>query len=460
MHNLMLLSALAQAKPVVPPTPVADPEATYNPLRSFAPLVEAVQPAVVTIEISSKADLTEIPSHMLEMLEMLGLAPEDVPHPSGEGSGFIIDPSGLMLTNHHVIANADEITIVLHDGTKTSATPIGSDAAMDIALLQLPTDRDWPSLQLGDSDDLQVGDWVLAMGNALGLGTTATSGIVSGKGRVLGHDVFGREDFIQTDAAINQGNSGGPLFDLEGRVVGMNTAIIAGANTVGFSIPSALVQSVLEDLKTHGRVARGFLGVQPQTLDADLKRALGVEATTGAVVANVFEDTPASQFGLKTGDVVVGVDGAPIETETDLISAISGKRPGERVQLEIERDQKRQHLRIVLTERPVDEVRPGPAPLSVPHSGDTVSALGLTLAPLSPAIAADVGVRKGVLVERIARSSPAYGRLQPGDIIIEVNRRPVDEPKDIERILARTTGSAFLLVLRDDAQQFVAMPLP
>lgn len=457
MHNLMLLCALAQAKPIEPPTPATEPGATYNPLHSFAPLVEAVQPAVVTIEITAKRDTSEIPP---QMLEILGIDPDDAPHPSGEGSGFIIDPSGLMLTNHHVIANAEAITIVLSDGTKVSASPIGSDEAMDIALLQLPTDRDWPSLRLGDSDALAVGDWVLAMGNALGLGTTATFGIVSGKGRVLGHDVFGREDFIQTDAAINQGNSGGPLFDLSGRVVGMNTAIIAGANTVGFSIPAQLLASVLEDLKTHGRVARGFLGVRPQTLDADLKRALDVEASAGAVVANVFEDTPAAKFGLKTGDVVVGVDGDPIETETDLITAIAGKRPGDRVQLEIERDHKRQQLRVVLAERPGEEARPSPAPEPESRSTDLVTRLGLTLAPLSPALAADAGVRDGVLVERIARGSAAHGRLRPGDIILEVNRRSIDAPEDIERILARAAGTAFLLVLRDDAQQFVALPLP
>ncbi|MBX2799821.1 MAG: trypsin-like peptidase domain-containing protein [Myxococcales bacterium] len=447
----MLIGASALAGPIDPPSPVGA-DGTYNPQRSFAPLVEAVQPAVVTIKVGGGGSARVPP-----IFEMLGIAPDDMPAPRGEGSGFIVSEGGLMLTNHHVIASGGDLEVVLHDGSTAEAQVLGSDESMDIALLRLEGERDWPHVKLGDSSDVQVGDWVLAIGNSLGLGPTATFGIVSGKGRVLGHDVFGRESFIQTDAAINQGNSGGPLFNLDGEVVGMNTAIIAGANTVGFSIPCNLIAEVLDDLEQRGKVSRGFLGVQPQTLTDELRTAFGVRAKKGAVVANVFDDTPAARSGLEDGDVVVKVDDAPIESDTDLIAAISSKRPGDQVQLEIERKKKKQRLRVVLAERPGDDDDDDGEP---DEDQSTTEQLGMTLTELSTEDARRAGVRRGVVVQRIGRKSIAEGRLQPGDIIVEVNRREVDQPSDVERILSRTTGSAFLLVIRDDAQQFVALPLP
>ena len=455
MHNLLLFGALVHAQPIAPPTPA--PGGAYHPSRSFAPLVEAIQPAVVTIEVESGSDLGEVPPHVLEMF---GFNPRDLPHPSGEGSGFVISEDGLLLTNHHVIADADQITVTLQDGRRIEAEVVGSDASIDIALLRLEGRDRWPHVTLADSEAVQVGDWVLSMGNALGLGTTATFGIVSGKGRVLGHDVLGREDFIQTDAAINQGNSGGPLFDLHGRVIGMNTAIIAGANTVGFAIPSNLILSVLQDLERNGRVARGFLGVQPQTLSEELRESLEVRAAKGVVIANVTDDTPAQEYGLQTGDVVLGVDGEAIESDTDLIRAISAKRPGDQVELQIERNRKTKDLRVILAERPGPlDATPPPVPATADRAGRTES-LGLSLSDLPSALAEEAGVRKGVLVDGVTRGSAADGRLKAGDVLVEVNRRPVSEPEDVERILARSVGSALLLVVRDQTQEFVALPLP
>ncbi|MEQ1502421.1 MAG: PDZ domain-containing protein, partial [Myxococcota bacterium] len=324
-----------------------------------------------------------------------------------------------------------------------------------VALLQAAPGRSYAAVPLGDSDGLEVGDWVVAMGNGLGLGTTVTAGIVSGKGRVLGHDVFGREAFIQTDAAINQGNSGGPLFALDGRVVGMSTAIIAGANTVGFAIPSNLVTSILDDLRTSGRVARGFLGIQPQTLNDELRRSLGIDAAKGALVTSVFDDTPASRSGLKTGDVVLEVDGQAIDSDVDLISTIGNRHPGERIVLKIERDSRLQDVKVTLTERPGEDA---PPPAVAPPG--IAGSLGLSLSPLPAEIARRHGVASGVVVDRVTDGSPADGKLEPGDVIVEVNRRPVASPADVEKLLTKATSSAFLLVLRDDAQQFVALPVP
>ena len=458
---LLMLAALGVTAIAAQPTssapqgaaPTASLGPTYNPTQSFAPLVEQVGQAVAAVEVRGKAD-----PRAQAMFRQFGLDPRqfdgELPGRSGEGSGFVISPDGLMLTNHHVIQGAQEVTVTFTDGTEVPVEVLGSDRSMDIALLQLPQDRSWPHLAFADSDAASVGDWVLAVGNPLGLGMTVTAGIISGKGRVLGNDIFGNEDFLQTDAAINPGNSGGPLVDLHGQVVGMNTAIIAGANTVGFSIPTHLIQSVIDDLRTDGRIARGFLGVNSQPLTPDLAQALGVDATTGAVVAGVFPGTPAAAAGLEQGDVVVEVDGQTIDDQVGLVAAIGNHRPGDEVQVTVVRGRARKKLEVTLTERPGEDESPRRL------DSEALDDLGLTLSPLSAPLAADEGVGNGVLVERVQRDGPAAGRLRPGDIIVSVNRRPVEAPDDVARILGRSTGTAFMVVVRDEAELFVTLPLP
>jgi len=447
--------AVAAAPLVAEPSEELTP--TYNPTRSFAPLVEEIGQAVVSIEVKSKADPRAMSMFRQFGIDprRFGMDPDQMPDRTGEGSGFVISEDGLMLTNHHVVAGADEVTVRFADGTESAVEILGSDQSMDIALLQLPRDRDWPHLELADSDEVAVGDWVLAMGNPLGLGMTVTAGIISGKGRVLGHDIFGNEDFLQTDAAINPGNSGGPLVDLSGRVVGMNTAIIAGANTVGFSIPTNLIGSILDDLQTEGHVARGFLGVNSQPLTPELAKALGVDADKGAVVAGVFPGTPADSAGLEQGDVVIEVDGEAIDDQVGLVAAIGNRRPGDQVKVTVVRGDDRKKLRVTLAERPGEDDAP-----NTRSDAETLDDLGLTLAPLSAPLAADKGVGSGVLVERVDRDGPAAGRLRPGDIIRSVNRKEVTDPADVARILGRSTGTAFMVVVRDDAELFVTLPLP
>lgn len=443
--HLSLGSALA-APPVPTARPVLPSGETYDPTRSFAPLVEAVQPAVVTIEVTAERGSDEL-------LEALGFDPEEDLGPSGAGSGFIIDPRGWLLTNAHVLAEAESFEIVLHDGTRVQAEIVGQDEAMDIALLELKGRERWPAVKLGDSDAVRVGDWVLAMGNALGLGSTATFGIISGKGRVIGHDVFGREAFLQTDAAINQGNSGGPLFDLSGRVVGMNTAIIANANTVGFSIPSNLIASVLPDLRKHGRVFRGFLGVRPQSLTNELRKSNAIKTKNGALVTRVFEGTPAAKGGLELGDVITAVDGVDVADEDALIVAIANRRPGDRVELRIERKGKARTLKITLTERPEPQ-RTEPAPEVGPET-KVFRFSGVVFGPLPEALSQE---QPGLLVIRGVPAAPK-GELQTGDIVIAAAGQTVTEPTDLARVLLKAEDDIDLVVIRDGKRRKARLPV-
>lgn len=319
---LLLTSALAGPAQTVGP---------YDPARSFAPLVEAVAPAVVLVEI-------ETPSK------------SGTDHHSG--SGFLLSEDGLVLTANHVVQEVTAITVTTHDGEQVSATIVGSDAAMDIALLRLAGDREWPWLALGDSARLRVGDRVLALGNPLGLGATVTAGIVSGTGRNLELDRYWRsDDFIQTDAAINQGNSGGPLVDLDGKVVGMNTSIIAGANTVGFAVPALLLERVVPELRDHGQVLRGFLGLDANKLTEQAAEKYGVP-NGGALVFEVRKGGPAATAGIHPRDVIIAVDGTPIRTGADLLASVGNRRPGDQLRITLLRHGKERTVDVVLGRRP------------------------------------------------------------------------------------------------------------
>ena len=338
----LLRPSPATSAPLRAPAP--DDSLSYSPGRSFAPLVDAVGPAVVALRVAQQVEGLRTRSG--------GIPMETVPRASGEGSGFIISADGLVLTNAHVVMGADTITATLGDGREAQATVLGLDRSMDIALLRLEGDTVWDHLILGDSEALRVGDWVVAIGNPLGLGHTVTAGIVSGKGRVLGHDIYGNESYIQTDAAINQGNSGGPLFDLEGRVVGINSAIISGANTIGFAIPIDAVEQVLGELETKGKISRGYVGVEPVPLTRRLAAQLGVSTTNGVVIASVGVGTPAQKSGLIQGDVITAVNGVSVQHPAELIRLVGNRDPGEKVKLMVHRGDEAFELEVKLGERP------------------------------------------------------------------------------------------------------------
>ena len=327
--------------PIRAPAPEA-PAQTYNPQRSFAPLIRAISPAVVAIEVEGPSvvpDLSDLPPFFRDFIDPEKMRPQPQ---TGEGSGFVVSADGWVITNHHVIEDAQSITLKFVDGRTAKARVLGSDPSLDVALLDIEGDEVWPYVELGDSTRVEVGDWVVAMGNPLGLGTTVTVGIISGKGRALGHNVY--DDFLQTDAAINQGNSGGPLFDLEGRVIGINTAIIAGANTIGFAIPIDAAREIMAELGTNGRVARGYIGLRPDPTDE------GEDA--GARVGAIFDGTPADKAGIRVGDRIIAVDGQPIRTPVELVRTISRRDPGEKVDVRLVREGKELSVRVTLAERP------------------------------------------------------------------------------------------------------------
>ncbi len=432
--------AVAQDKDtVVVPKPEVGLDGTYNPTRSFAPLVTAVEPAVVAIEVDSVRkgpDLNQIPPMFRGFIDPRAFG--DQPQ-HGEGSGFVVSSDGFVLTNHHVIDHADSIKVRFSDGTTAKASVVGSDQGIDVALLKLEGDQTWPSVKLGKSEGLQVGDWVLAVGNPLGLGTTVTAGIISGKGRALGQNVW--DDFLQTDASINPGNSGGPLFNLDGEVVGINTAIIAGANTVGFAIPIDMVKDVIDDLRDHGHVSRGYIGVTSEPTDEK-----------GALVSQVYADTPAQRAGLEIGDRIVAVDADPVEDPADLVKAIGRHDPGDKVALEIVREGKKRKLDVLLGERPSDDA---PPPAAVASKGS----FGLSLKPLPPNDAQRLQVYGGVEVTEVQKGTAGQGFLRPGDIIVEVNQWPVNSPEQVEELLSRSGAKALISILRDGARKTVVIPL-
>ena len=335
------------AKP--PPTPEKVLNAaSFNPVESFAPLVDAVAPSVVSIEV--KVDM-DVPEELKQYLD------NSQRRPAGEASGFIIDSKGYVLTNYHVIQRADEAVARLHTGERVPLVYVGGDKEIDMALLRLGDDRKWPALEFKPTDEVRLGDWVLAVGNPLGLGLTVTAGIISGKGRNLNEADTGYQldNFIQTDAAINQGNSGGPLLSQDGKVVGMVTAIMAGANTVGFAIPSVVLQRALPDIRREGRIARGFLGVHPRTLKPVAAASMGLDTTEGAVLERVLPNTPASKAGLQAGDVIVSVDDEKIADSAALLQAVGTRRPGDVVSMVVLRAEGSFSIKLVLEQLPERE---------------------------------------------------------------------------------------------------------
>ncbi len=341
----LLLSACAAIADT--PTP-AIPPTTFVPPTSLAPLVDAVEPAVVNVYVTQR-QVVNVPPQMQMLFGYPSSTERTV---QGQGSGFVISPDGFLLTNNHVAEGASEIKVKFENGDEYTAKVVGSDADSDIALLKIDAKGALPWLKLGDSGALRVGDWVVAIGNPLGLGHTVTAGIVSGKGRILPEEPL--NDFIQTDASINPGNSGGPLLGVNGEVVGMNTAIIQGANTVGFAIPSDHLEDIVAQLRDDGKVSHGYLGVQMAALNEAGKKQLGVEG--GVLVTQVEPGGPAEAAGIKPGDVLVKVDERTISDAQALQRAVQSLQPGKKVSVTLQRDGKAKQVEVKLGERPTESV--------------------------------------------------------------------------------------------------------
>ncbi|MCK6503246.1 Do family serine endopeptidase [Myxococcota bacterium] len=451
------------AAPVEQAAPVQLP-ADYDPRASLAPLVETLSPAVVFIEVEARVEVQHPQLDIPEQWAPFFGIPQGGDQPQfrtqrGSGSGFVISADGYVLTNNHVVDDADKVTVTLADDREFQATVVGTDPRTDVALVKIDSDQALPHVQLGRSEELRVGDWVVAIGNPFGLTHTVTAGIVSAKGRVIGAGPY--DDFIQTDASINPGNSGGPLFDLQGRVIGINTAIVPGGTGIGFAVPIDMVSAMLDDLKQDGRVARGWIGVGLRPLDDVLKEQLG--ADQGVVVSAVYPDNPAAQAGLAPGDVITAVDGQSITEADEVIRAIGLKKPGETVKLDALRDGKARTFKVTLGERPEEEAVAAGSFRSPGKDGaqkaqaDAVERFGFRVEDRR-----DLGLRgtDGVVVTAVVGDSPAQGRLQVGDVLLQVNRQPVKAAADVARLLEKAERGAMLVVLRDGTETLVSLPSP
>ncbi len=384
------------------------------------------------------------------------------------GSGFIIDPSGLIVTNNHVIAGAQQITVTLHDGTVLPATLVGHDERMDLALLRVHAAAPLPAVAFGDSDHIRVGDWVLAIGNPFGLGGTVTAGIVSARGRNLNEGPY--DDFIQTDAPINRGNSGGPLFDLEGQVIGINTAIFSpsgGSVGIGFAIPSNIAKPVLVQLREYGHARRGWLGVRVQEVTPDIAASLGLKSAEGALVAGVNEGGPADKAGVKAGDVILSFNDHPVKDMHALPLIVAETTIGATVPVQVWRHGQTETLRATIAElAPETTATAGPAPNAAPPE-TPIASLGLSLAPLSAKLRDQYHLgadQKGVIVTAVTPGGPAATRgLKPGDVVLEVQQQEVNSPAEVidrlEAVRREGRPSVLMLIQRGNAMNWVPLPL-
>jgi serine protease Do len=431
-------------------------------LPDFASLAKKLGPSVVNIsttQVRRTAEQAPAPFGDGDPLGQFGERffggpiPRGPQRQNGLGSGFIIDRDGTILTNYHVVDGAQKIVVKLSDGRSFDAKVLGKDQKTDIAIIKIGAGQDLPAAALGDSERLEVGEWVMAIGNPFGLDHTVTSGIVSAKGRHIGAGPY--EDYIQTDASINPGNSGGPLINLRGEVVGINTAIFSqsGGNIgIGFAIPTNLVKELLPNLKDNGKVVRGYLGVTIQKVTPEIAESLGMKQSSGALVADVAKAGPAERAGIKSGDVIVEFNGKEIKDSGELPLQAARTAPGKQSQLKILRNGKELTLPLTVGEFHEREV------VAAAENGG----LGIAVQPVTASMAAELGLERaeGLVITSIKPGSAAdEAGLQRGDVITEINRRPVRNLSDYNRAVEKTEKSKALLFLvrRGEGSLFLAL---
>lgn len=464
-------------------TPVAGITA---PKGSFAPIVAADKPAVVTVTTIMKAQPpsaddglpfgnSPFDQYFRQFFGDQGMpAPQTPPQQQPQraealGSGFIVSADGTVVTNNHVVDGASSIKVTLDDGTELPAKLVGRDAKNDLAVLKIKSDKPLPTVKWGDSDKLMTGDQVLAIGNPFGIGTTVTAGIVSARGRDLHSGPF--DDFIQIDAPINHGNSGGPLVDVNGNVVGINTAIYSpngGSVGVGFAIPSDQAQKVVAKLMKDGSIQYGYLGVEIQSVTPDVASAIGLDHPGGALVSKVNDGSPAASAGVEAGDVITGFAGQDIKDPKDLSRAVADVAPGAKETLDVWRKGKAMQISVNVGQNSDDVKTASAGDSNAPSTekGLREPAIGLGLMDITPDIRQEMNLADNEHGAVVARVNPdkaaAAAGIQPGDIIVAVNQAPVKSARQVTQAIAQASRSGrksvLLLVERDGSQIYVAVP--
>jgi serine protease Do len=467
-----LRSTLAAGTVLIGVLATVPPAGARSAPDSFADLVDTVLPAVVNIAttqtIAADAGDQDFEDLFRDFFDKQNPNRRQGPrHSTSLGSGFIIDPAGYIVTNNHVISDAEEVTVRLHDDTNLKAAIIGRDDKTDLALLKVTSSKPLPYVKWGDSDAIRIGDWVVAIGNPFGLGGSVTAGIVSARQREINSGPY--DDFIQTDASINKGNSGGPMFNMTGEVIGINTAIFSpsgGSVGIGFAVPSALARNVIDQIRQFGHTRRGWLGVNIQSVTEELAEGLKLPQASGALVSNVLQGSPAATAGIEKGDVILKFDGHPIgemrrlprivaDTPIDKTVDVSLWRNGKEQQVKVKIGELDETAVAAVTEQPEKET---PAPAKV-------EALGMSLAEVTPDLRDKFQLDQeasGVLITGVADGSAAAEKgLRPGDVVVEVDQKEVGTPKEVEaQIAAARKGNqrvVTFLIYRQGDFQWVAL---
>jgi serine protease Do len=436
-------------------------------LPDFVLLAQQNKPAVVNISTSKTVSQRQMPQFgpgspfddfFNHFFNGQPGQPGQPRHQRALGSGFIISQDGYILTNDHVVDGADEINVKLSDGRTIPAKVKGADKKLDLALIKVEAKGQLPTVSLGDSDQLKVGEWVMAIGNPFGLEQTVTAGIVSAKGRVIGAGPY--DDFIQTDASINPGNSGGPLFNATGQVVGINTAIVAGGQGIGFAIPINSVKEILDQLRTSGKVTRGWLGVAIQQMTPELAKSFGLEQASGALVTEVTKDSPAEKAGLQRGDVILSFNGHEIKDMRDLPRLVAATPVNENVKMQILRDGKTREIRLAIGKMADD----GSESVTQTAQGSSWDKFGMALKEIDGGMAQQYGFEPGVglLVTDVNQDGPAADAgVHSGDIILEANGKQTNDLHSFQAATSEASkaGVLRLLIKRQDNLLYVALKI-
>ena len=429
--------------------------AQANEFKSLSPLVKQLSPSVVNISTTSvtKGNVRQFGSPFGGKQDdpfddffekFFGDSPQKEFKRQGLGSGFIFSEDGYIITNNHVVERATDIKVILQNGDSYVAEIIGTDPKSDLALLKIEPEEKLPAVKFGNSDNLEIGDWVLAIGNPFGLGHTVTSGIISAKGRSLGFGSY--DDFLQTDAAINPGNSGGPLFNFDGEVVGVNTAIIARGQGIGFAIPINMTKNIVSQLKNGGKVVRGWIGVYVQQVTPEIAESLNLKDDSGALVADITADGPAEKAGLKRGDIIVEVNGTKIDEMPELPKLVASYAPGTKTKMKVIRDGKEKVLSIKLGELPEN----GAKVSSRKQDNEVEKKLGLIVQNITPQIKNRLGLEspEGVVITNVSSGSVASeAGLVRGDVILEINKKQISNLDDYRKQVDSSKEGQSLLFL-------------